>query len=130
MYNLNCNGCFQRDEISAGTRDGAVHVLRCLKVWYNLPTDVLFHAINLLDRFLTKMKVSILQLLDYMSLESLLKCAINCKLFEVCFSKTLGYIFISPIQLFNLIDLGQSPASLITSKQTFKCAKFVTEAIA
>ncbi|XP_077284223.1 cyclin G isoform X2 [Arctopsyche grandis] len=47
----------QRGEIGAGTRDGAVHVLRCLKVWYDLPTDVLFHAINLLDRFLTKMKV-------------------------------------------------------------------------
>lgn len=47
----------QRGEVCAGARDGAVHVLRCLKVWYDLPTDVLFHAINLLDRFLSKMKV-------------------------------------------------------------------------
>lgn len=30
--------------------------MRCLKVWYELPTDVLFNAINLVDRFLTKMK--------------------------------------------------------------------------
>uniref|UniRef100_T1E208 Putative cyclin g n=1 Tax=Psorophora albipes TaxID=869069 RepID=T1E208_9DIPT len=47
-----CNG-----EITIGTRDGAAHVLRCLKVWYDLPNDVLFAAINLVDRFLTKMKV-------------------------------------------------------------------------
>lgn len=44
-------------EVSIGARDGAAHVLRCLKVWYDLPADVLIHAINLLDRFLTKMKV-------------------------------------------------------------------------
>lgn len=44
-------------EITIGTRDGAAHVLRCLKVWYELSNDVLFTAINLVDRFLTKMKV-------------------------------------------------------------------------
>ncbi|CAO1321505.1 unnamed protein product [Diamesa hyperborea] len=44
-------------EITIGTRDGAAHVLRCLKVWYDLSNDVMFAAINLLDRFLTKMKV-------------------------------------------------------------------------
>jgi len=44
-------------EITIGTRDGAAHVLRCLKVWYDLSNDVLFAAINLVDRFLTKMKV-------------------------------------------------------------------------
>ncbi|XP_055623848.1 cyclin G [Toxorhynchites rutilus septentrionalis] len=44
-------------EITIGTRDGAAHVLRCLKVWYEQPNDVLFAAINLVDRFLTKMKV-------------------------------------------------------------------------
>jgi cyclin G2 len=47
----------QEGEITIGTRDGAAHVLRCLKVWYDLPSDVLFTAINLVDRFLTKMKV-------------------------------------------------------------------------
>lgn len=31
--------------------------MRCLKVWYELSNDVLFAAINLVDRFLTKMKV-------------------------------------------------------------------------
>ncbi|XP_069679969.1 cyclin G isoform X1 [Periplaneta americana] len=43
-------------EITTGIRDGSAHVLRCLKVWYDLPSDVLFVAINLMDRFLTKMK--------------------------------------------------------------------------
>lgn len=47
-------------EITAGIRDGSAHVLRCLKVWYDLPSDVLFVAINLMDRFLTKMKVNTL----------------------------------------------------------------------
>lgn len=32
-------------------------MLRCLKVWYELSNEVLFTAINLVDRFLTKMKV-------------------------------------------------------------------------
>lgn len=43
-------------EITTGIRDGSAHVLRCLKVWYDLPSDVLFVAINFMDRFLTKMK--------------------------------------------------------------------------
>lgn len=49
--------CQQEGEITIGTRDGAAHVLRCLKVWYELTNDVLFAAVNLVDRFLTKMKV-------------------------------------------------------------------------
>lgn len=40
-----------------GIRDGTAHVLRCLKVWYDMPSEVLFVAVNLVDRFLTKMKV-------------------------------------------------------------------------
>ncbi|CAK1592366.1 unnamed protein product [Parnassius mnemosyne] len=44
-------------EVTIGARDGAAHVLRCLKVWFDLPPDVLISAINLFDRFLTKMKV-------------------------------------------------------------------------
>lgn len=47
----------QSGEITCGARDGSAHVLRCLKMWYDLPPDVLFNAINMLDRFLTKMKV-------------------------------------------------------------------------
>lgn len=46
----------QNDEITIGARDGSAHVLRCLKVWYDLSSDVFFMAINLMDRFLTKMK--------------------------------------------------------------------------
>ncbi|XP_038220489.1 cyclin G [Zerene cesonia] len=45
------------NEVTIGARDGAAHVLRCLKVWFDLPTDVLISAISLFDRFLTKMKV-------------------------------------------------------------------------
>lgn len=44
-------------EITVGARDGAAHVLRCLKMWYDFPSDVLFVAVNLVDRFLTKMRV-------------------------------------------------------------------------
>lgn len=32
-------------------RDGAAHVLRCLKVWYDLPSSVLLAALNLMDRY-------------------------------------------------------------------------------
>lgn len=40
----------QAGDITVSARDGAAHVLRCLKVWYDLPTDVLFTAVNLVDR--------------------------------------------------------------------------------
>jgi hypothetical protein len=43
--------------ITSGMRDGSAHVLRCLKVWYDLPSDVFFNAISSIDRFLSKMKV-------------------------------------------------------------------------
>lgn len=44
--------------ITSGMRDGSAHVLRCLKVWYDLPSDVFFNAISSIDRFLSKMKVN------------------------------------------------------------------------
>jgi len=44
-------------EVTVAARDGAAHVLRCLKVWYEMPSDVLFVATNLVDRFLAKMRV-------------------------------------------------------------------------
>jgi cyclin G2 len=50
-------------EVTLGIRDGSAHVLRCLKVWYDLPSDVFFVAANLMDRFLTKMKVRFFTLL-------------------------------------------------------------------
>ena len=43
--------------ITSGMRDGSAHVLRCLKVWYDLPSDVFFTAVSSIDRFLAKMKV-------------------------------------------------------------------------
>jgi len=45
------------NEVTLGIRDGSAHILRCLKVWYDLPTDALCISINIMDRFLTKMKV-------------------------------------------------------------------------
>ena len=47
-----CNG-----ELSPDLRNGSTHVLRCLKVWYDLPSEVLLSAISTLDRFLTVLKV-------------------------------------------------------------------------
>lgn len=44
-------------EVTIGIRDGSAHILRCLKVWYDLPTEVLLVSLNIMDRFLTKMKV-------------------------------------------------------------------------
>ncbi len=43
--------------ITCGMRDGSAHVLRCLKVWYDLPSDIFFNAVSSIDRFLAKMKV-------------------------------------------------------------------------
>jgi len=43
-------------EITTAMRDGAAHVLRCLKVWYELPSSVLLAALNLMDRFMSRMK--------------------------------------------------------------------------
>ncbi|XP_054744921.1 cyclin G isoform X1 [Anastrepha obliqua] len=44
-------------EVTAGGRDGSAYVLRCLKMWYELPSDVLFLAMSLVDRFLDRMAV-------------------------------------------------------------------------
>lgn len=44
-------------EVTAGGRDGSAYVLRCLKMWYELPSDVLFNAMSLVDRFLDRMAV-------------------------------------------------------------------------
>ena len=49
--------------ISPGMRDGSAHVLRCLKVWYDLPSDVFHTALANIDTFLAKMKVMILNIL-------------------------------------------------------------------
>ncbi|KAF5281121.1 hypothetical protein FQR65_LT02987 [Abscondita terminalis] len=44
-------------EVSLADRDAAVHSLRFLKFWFNLPSAVFITSTNILDRFLTKMKV-------------------------------------------------------------------------
>lgn len=43
-------------EISLRMRNGSAHVLRCLKVWYDLPPETFFNAVNIMDRFLTRMR--------------------------------------------------------------------------
>ncbi|KAG8233137.1 hypothetical protein J437_LFUL010367 [Ladona fulva] len=45
------------DEVTLGMRNGCAQVLRCLKVWYDLPSEVLFLATAHLDKFLSRMKV-------------------------------------------------------------------------
>ncbi|XP_065222483.1 cyclin G [Planococcus citri] len=84
-------------EVTLGIRDGSAHILRCLKIWYELPSDVLFAAINIMDRFLTKMKVQP----KYIACISIASFHIACKL--VC----------SP-------DLIPDPAHLISISQC-KC---------
>lgn len=54
--NLQLPVCSTGGEVTVGIRDGTAHVLRCLKVWYDMPPEVLFVAVNLVDRFLSKMK--------------------------------------------------------------------------
>ncbi|EFX60869.1 hypothetical protein DAPPUDRAFT_341130, partial [Daphnia pulex] len=41
----------RKREITCAMRDGAAHVLRSLKVWYDLPSAVLLHALNMMDWF-------------------------------------------------------------------------------
>lgn len=43
-------------DVTVGMRDGSAQVLRCLKVWYELPSEVLFTALNIMDRFLSRMR--------------------------------------------------------------------------
>ncbi|EFX63124.1 hypothetical protein DAPPUDRAFT_269038 [Daphnia pulex] len=43
-------------EITCAMRDGAAHVLRSLKVWYDLPCAVLLDALNMMDWFMSRIK--------------------------------------------------------------------------
>lgn len=45
-------------EVNLQSRDGAIHVLRFLRIWFDLPHSVFFSAVTYLDVFLAKMKVS------------------------------------------------------------------------
>lgn len=44
-------------DVTSGARDGSINVLRCLKMWYDLSSDVFLISVNIVDTFLTKMKV-------------------------------------------------------------------------
>lgn len=59
-YSANLSAVFfdhRPSDVSILARDGAVNTMRYMKVWFDLPEDVWFIAVNLLDRFLTRMKV-------------------------------------------------------------------------
>lgn len=45
------------DDITAISRNRSINVLRCLKIWYELSSEVFIVAVNIVDRFITKMKV-------------------------------------------------------------------------
>ena len=60
--------CPPSSGISPGMRDGSAHVLRCLKVWYDLPSDVFHTAVANIDTFLAKMKVNMFS--DFFLLQS------------------------------------------------------------
>ena len=58
-------------------RDGSAHVLRCLKVWYDLPSDVFHTALANIDTFLAKMKVNKILMTFYTFMLPSLPCNIN-----------------------------------------------------
>lgn len=45
-------------EVNLQSRDGAMQVLRFLRIWFDLPHSVFFSAATYLDLFLAKIKVS------------------------------------------------------------------------
>lgn len=49
---------YDYDDITAISRNRSINVLRCLKMWYDLSSDVFIVAVNIVDRFLSKMKVN------------------------------------------------------------------------
>lgn len=44
-------------EVTTSARDGAVHVLRFFRMWFDLPQEVFFAAASYLDMFLARMQV-------------------------------------------------------------------------
>lgn len=50
-------------EVNLQSRDGAIHVLRILRIWFDVPQSVFFSAVTYLDLFLAKMKVRISSLM-------------------------------------------------------------------
>ncbi|CAH1153329.1 unnamed protein product [Phaedon cochleariae] len=44
-------------EVSLNSRDGAVQILRFLRIWFDVPQNVFFTAVTYLDLFLSRMKV-------------------------------------------------------------------------
>lgn len=65
-------------EVNLKSRDGAIHVLRFLRIWFDLPHSVFFSAVTYLDLFLARMKVSALFCIFHFQFE----CVYVWKLFS------------------------------------------------
>lgn len=74
----------QPGDVCMSTRNRAVHTLRCLRVWFDLPENVFFMAVQFLDQFLTVMKVRSIYLIS-----SIWKLCGN-----VCIHCVLWYVFV------------------------------------
>ncbi|XP_039289240.1 cyclin G isoform X2 [Nilaparvata lugens] len=97
----------QSGEVTVGIRNGSAHVLRCLKVWYDMPSEVLFVALNIMDRFLTRMKVKP----KHMACISVSSFQLACKL--VCDCEPLDVAVISQCKC-SVGDLTRMQAIIAT----------------
>jgi cyclin G2 len=95
--------------ITSGMRDGSAHVLRCLKVWYDLPSDVFFNAISSIDRFLAKMKAQPKHLSCIAVAAFHLACLQHQKL-QVEQQKDAQHVVLVPEPL-DLVNISQSRCS-------------------
>ncbi|CAH0562361.1 unnamed protein product [Brassicogethes aeneus] len=83
-------------EVTIASRDGAVHIFRFLRIWFDLPSTVFFNAALYLDQFLAKIKVQ----------ERYLKCVtISC--FYVA-ATNAGY----DVDKLQLVNVSQSKCSV------------------
>lgn len=77
----------QPGDVCMSTRNRAAHTLRCLRVWFDLPENVFFMAVNFLDRFLTVMKVGVVVLLRWVGKFLEINVTKRCIYFQECSKK-------------------------------------------
>lgn len=101
---------YKPGEVTLPTRDGAVNVLRFLRVWLDLPHSVFLSAVSYLDMFLARMKVQ----------EKFLRCV------------TLSCLYLAAevenckIDVNRLVTISQSKC---TVRDVIRMAKIVKEKI-
>lgn len=93
--------------ITSGMRDGSAHVLRCLKVWYDLPSDVFFNAISSIDRFLAKMKAQP----KHLSCIAVAAFHLACKQHQMLQKEQGQQIIINVPEPADLVSISQSRCS-------------------